>query len=105
MVREHNRLRSKVALGSSGSRQPSAADMMELSWDDELANVAQGWADQCRVGHDCGDCRKVNRFRVGQNVWRGRDSQLYGPDWKYVIHDWFSEIDLFPGGQDIIRYR
>jgi len=100
---EHNRLRSRVAMGST--RQPSAADMMELQWDEELATVAQRHADQCDVGHDCNDCRRVSRFKVGQNVWRGRDSRYRGPDWKYIINDWFSEIDIFPGGADILNYR
>ena len=79
--------------------------MMELEWDDELAAVAQRHADQCQVGHDCNDCRRVARFKVGQNVWRGRDSRYHGPDWKYIIRDWFSEIDIFPGGVDILNYR
>ena len=100
---EHNRLRSRVAVGSTA--QPSAADMMELEWDDELATVAQRHADQCQVGHDCNDCRRVARFKVGQNVWRGRDSRYRRPDWKYIIRDWFSEILIFPGGADILNYR
>lgn len=100
---EHNRLRSRVAVGSTA--QPSAGDMMELEWDDELATVAQRHADQCQVGHDCNDCRRVARFKVGQNVWRGRDSRYRPPDWKYIIRDWFSEIDIFPGGVDILNYR
>ena len=40
------RLRSRVATGQT--HQPPAADMMELSWDPELASVAQAHADQCK---------------------------------------------------------
>ena len=103
VVDTHNKLRSKVARGLT--KQPPAGDMMELEWDDELAFVAQRHADQCEVGHDCGDCRKVRRFKVGQNVWRGRDSNYFQPDWRYVVEDWFSEISFFPGGSDILNYR
>ena len=32
--------------------QPAAVNLRELVWDDELAEVAQRWADQCMPGHD-----------------------------------------------------
>jgi len=103
VVDTHNNLRSRVAMGATN--QPAAADMLELQWDEELAVVAQRHADQCQVGHDCNQCRRVPRFKVGQNVWRGRDSSYQVQDWKYIIYDWFSEIDGFPGGEDILNYR
>ena len=37
--------------------------MMELSWDPELARLAQALADQCVFSHECADCRRVERFR------------------------------------------
>ena len=51
----HNQLRRRVAKGEEGVQvrwplhqvQPGAADMLELVWNDELAGIAQGWADQC----------------------------------------------------------
>ena len=45
VVAQHNRLRAAVARGETS--QPSAADMQELQWDEELAVVAQRLADQC----------------------------------------------------------
>nr|CAD7256847.1 unnamed protein product [Timema shepardi] len=60
IVNEHNRLRNIVALGkeSRGSPgpQPSAANMNKISWDDELAGIAQRWVDQCQIDHD--SCRR-----------------------------------------------
>ena len=46
IVKKHNELRSIVARGLEsrgvgGRSQPSAANMKKLSWDDDLAEVAQ----------------------------------------------------------------
>jgi len=100
---EHNRLRSLVATG--GTRQPPASDMRELSWDEELARVAQARADSCEFGHECRDCRRVNRFKVGQNIYRARDNRLEPPEWTHVIRSFFSEIDMFPGSGSIATYK
>ena len=43
VVAHHNRLRSRIASGST--RLPAAADMRELQWDPELAKVAQRFKD------------------------------------------------------------
>lgn len=32
--------------------QPSAENMQEMVWDDELAAKAQQWANQCTFEHD-----------------------------------------------------
>jgi len=102
-LEQHNRLRSRVAVGSTN--QPPAADMMELVWDDELARVAQRHADHCVFAHDCTNCRKVARFRVGQNIYRAKDYRQEAPQWRQVIDSWFSEISLFPGLGSIASYR
>ncbi|CAB3372010.1 Hypothetical predicted protein [Cloeon dipterum] len=65
LVRIHNKLRSFVATGKL-PHHPPAKNMNELTWDDELAEVAQRWAEQCTFGHDRN--RTVDRFAVGQNV-------------------------------------
>ena len=70
IVNEHNKLRQFVAAGNEAigypGPQPAAAGMKILSWDEELAQLAQRWANQCRNEYD--DCRDVDRFAVGQNV-------------------------------------
>lgn len=35
-------------------------------WDDELATVAQGHADQCIFRHECIDCRRVSKYNFVQ---------------------------------------
>lgn len=90
----HNRLRSRVAIGSTG--QPPASDMQELQWDEELASVAQRHADQCKFSHDCPDCRRVSRFKVGQNLYQSFNTREGVKDWRKAIDSWYNEIDIFP---------
>lgn len=59
----HNKYRAKVARGEESKGLPgpqySAADMQQLAWNEELAQVAQAWASSCPSYHDCHDCRKL----------------------------------------------
>ena len=43
--------RQMIALGQVKG-QPAATNMKEMVWDEELAVIAQRWADQCMPGHD-----------------------------------------------------
>lgn len=51
ILEAHNRLRSLVAQGQVPG-QPSAQNMREMVWDEELAAKAQEWASQCTFQHD-----------------------------------------------------
>ena len=94
LVDLHNQLRAKVANGQEiQGPQPPAADMFELEWDDELATIAQRWADQCSFGHDRN--RKVERFHVGQNVYQSSSSQISPPNFKNAISSFYEEVKLF----------
>ncbi|XP_001605587.3 venom allergen 5.01-like [Nasonia vitripennis] len=98
---EHNRLRQLVALGQVNG-QPSAKMMMEMVWDDELAAMAQQWADRCSETHD--NARNVHRFAVGQNMartWTTRTpASPYDtePDWRHQISTWFNEVQHYRTG-------
>jgi len=51
----HNDIRSRVAQGlvfddGTDGTLPTAADMRKLEWDEDLATVAQDWADACTPG-------------------------------------------------------
>jgi len=96
IVSLHNKLRSQVALGQEfrgvvGS-QPPAANMLEMTWDDELAVVAQRWADQCQFGHD--SIRNVGRFKVGQNVYIHAHSNAGPVPWRQGIMSFYDEVKL-----------
>ncbi|XP_064471059.1 venom allergen 3-like [Ornithodoros turicata] len=89
----HNMVRSWVASGNQKGLPP-AVNMMTLKWDEELAKVAQRWADQCLSRSD--KDRSDERFRVGQNVgstwsYHEEDSLLADPDWETQILAWYRE--------------
>ncbi len=44
-------------MGKERRLRYKAANMRELRWNDELAKVAQRWADQCSFPHDERDAR------------------------------------------------
>ena len=56
IVRLHNHYRSLVALGKTtdenGDNLPTAKYMYEMTWDDDLAKVAQAYADECIWAHN-----------------------------------------------------
>jgi hypothetical protein len=61
----------------------SAANMMQLAWDDELAVGAQLWASQCNFNHDTD--RNVCRFPVGQNLYIAGSTGTPKRNWKEAI--------------------
>ncbi|XP_055937469.1 CRISP/Allergen/PR-1-like [Argiope bruennichi] len=105
ILRYHNEYRSGVALGNEhrtiGGSLPKAADMLQMVWDDQLAAVAQKWAENCDFNHDCGECRTVENFAVGQNlVIQGSTCQGHGckedkltqPNWQKAIKRLYEEV-------------
>nr|CAD7575025.1 unnamed protein product [Timema californicum] len=64
LVNIHNTYRSKVARGLETrglpGPQPSASNMRMMNWNNELATIAQTWANQCAFGHDT--CRKTCEY-------------------------------------------
>ncbi|GIY00508.1 hypothetical protein CEXT_627681 [Caerostris extrusa] len=76
VVKLHNEYRQKVATGQErgAGGMPPAANMLEMVWDNELAAIAQKHAEQCKFDHDCNECREVDRFSVGQNIYEGMSS-------------------------------
>ncbi|XP_047475100.1 uncharacterized protein LOC125029251 [Penaeus chinensis] len=100
ILAQHNQLRSRVAMGQEGrgapGPQPQAANMRQMEWDDELALVAQGHADQCIFEHECSDCRRVSRFGVGQNLFISFQSNFDTRiQWGRAIKAWYDEVAEF----------
>ncbi|XP_031631725.1 venom allergen 5 [Contarinia nasturtii] len=93
----HNRLRSQVAQGQIAG-QPSAQNMREMQWDDELALRAQQWANECYFEHD--PSRYTNRFTMGQNlaiVWSTAPLTNY-VTFSSRIQNWFNEVQKYAWG-------
>lgn len=102
ILERHNTMRQSVALGQIGG-QPPASNMMEMKWDDELANRAQWWASSCHSErHDKG--RHNSRFPVGQNIattWTTKPPSSYADidsDFPDAIYKWFNEYKFFNFG-------
>nr|AAP06732.1 ASP-2 protein [Onchocerca volvulus] len=96
IVREHNRLRSKLAKGtyknSAGKWMPKGKNMMEMKWDCELELMAQRWADQCVSGNS----PKDRRSRIGENVYTQRSDTsvaVYGTSGIMIaLESWWVEL-------------
>ncbi|VDP89876.1 unnamed protein product [Echinostoma caproni] len=67
MLQMHNEVRQK-ALMCKIPGQPQASTMPNLKYDQELADLAQKWADNCTFGHDDKTQRQTSLYKqVGQN--------------------------------------
>ncbi|XP_042873379.1 peptidase inhibitor 15-like [Penaeus japonicus] len=101
ILREHNEYRAKVAKGDetrgSPGPQPSAANMMELVWNQELADVAQAWCNTCPSNHDCNECRRVFSIEgfVGQNLYWNFGFQATQV-WSQGLQAFYDEVRFVP---------
>uniref|UniRef100_A0A293N5X7 Venom allergen 5 n=1 Tax=Ornithodoros erraticus TaxID=265619 RepID=A0A293N5X7_ORNER len=95
ILETHNRLRSQIASGKVPG-YPPATNMYQLEWDNELADVAQAHADQCKFKHDNSGERFTTTFSaVGQNLaTTGTTDPSATEDWSTVIQGWFDEYKL-----------
>ncbi|XP_043277714.1 venom allergen 5.01-like [Venturia canescens] len=71
IVHQHNVHRNNIAKGletrGNPGPQPPGRNIMELTWDEELARIARRWALQCNPSRK-DYCRNVERFHVWQNT-------------------------------------
>ncbi|XP_072031411.1 uncharacterized protein [Amphiura filiformis] len=84
LLHAHNEFRSMVS-------NPVASNMVKVKWSNELADMAQGWADRCSFSH--GNPDNISPFYwVGQNIWAGTGSgwPVYG-----MVESWWEEKDLY----------
>ncbi|XP_031825716.2 venom allergen 3-like [Nomia melanderi] len=97
IVNLHNFLRLYVAAGKetrgNPGPQPAARNMQTMSWDSELEQVAQRWANQCSFGHD--ECRDVERYGVGQNVAQTSTTGQQNSKPTDLVMMWYNEVKDF----------
>lgn len=79
------------------SEFPPSSNMMALKWNDELAEIAQRWANQCIDDHD--ENRSVAKYpRVGQNLfssWKWPSDGSVVVPIQQSIQGWLDELRLF----------
>ena len=62
-----------------------------LTWNNDLATVAQKWANQCIFDHDKN--RLIPGYRsVGQNVYEASDFNDGPIDLRRAIDGWYNEV-------------
>ncbi|XP_063243864.1 venom allergen 5.02-like isoform X2 [Bacillus rossius redtenbacheri] len=93
----HNRLRNHVALGletrGSPGPQPPASNMRLMTWNVELATLAQSWANQCNFTHD--NCGGSTNFSVGQNIYAVIATKLITFNVTQPVGSWYDEVQYF----------
>merc|ERR1712004_18600 len=90
IVNQHNKHRSSVS--------PPATDMVKMYWDENIAKIAQHYANSCPTYHEANrDSRKVPGYgiSIGQNI-----GYYYQPvkSWTQNIDSWHSEVKDFTYG-------
>ncbi|XP_076967585.1 glioma pathogenesis-related protein 1 [Tamandua tetradactyla] len=84
-VRNHNKYRSEV--------NPTASDMLYMTWDPALAQIAKTWAQNCQFAHNT-QLKPPYRLHpnftsLGENIWTGSVSYFSVPS---AIKDWHDEV-------------
>ncbi|XP_071482436.1 uncharacterized protein [Diadema antillarum] len=71
-----------------GTVFPPAANMEHLTWNDELAEAAKAWSQNCTWGHGPVGSVTVN---YGQNVWLGDDTGAGANPGVDAVRSWYEE--------------
>ncbi|XP_022095539.1 cysteine-rich secretory protein 2-like [Acanthaster planci] len=83
ILTKHNELRASVS--------PGASDMKYMTWDANLASMAQRWADRCRFEH--GQAINPSSFDpVGQNIFVRGGNPNKPPPASDFVQFWYSEV-------------
>lgn len=94
----HNAFRRNV--------QPTASDMLKMSYDEKVAASAQAWVDKCVLAHGPPSTRTLNGYEMGENLFYSQ--QVYS--WDVVISTWYDEVSHYKypnvstNGQSIGHY-
>ncbi|XP_041660842.1 cysteine-rich secretory protein 2-like [Cheilinus undulatus] len=93
IVNKHNELRRNV--------QPTASNMLKMSWNSEAAANAQKWASTCAMKHSTKVSRKISSSGCGENLYlsKKRDS------WSDAIQSWYDEVNDWRYGEGSINGR
>ncbi|XP_043286745.1 venom allergen 5-like [Venturia canescens] len=91
----HNEMRLTVAEGDTvdgnPGPQPGSEYLKDLKWDDELATVAQDWANQCQ--NSKGGKLVIEGKELGQNFIMIIEDSFWEPE--EMVESWYSEVENF----------
>ncbi|XP_052703442.1 uncharacterized protein LOC128179829 [Crassostrea angulata] len=81
---------------------PTAANMRELKWSDELATVAQNYANKCVSGHNPYKSDEAESFkRVGENLYYSK----YEATPRKAVEYWDNEKNSYDFGTNICTHE
>merc|ERR1719184_714151 len=80
IVNKHNALRRGV--------QPTASNMLKMSWNKEAAANAQKWANGCSMNHSPPSKRTISTSGCGENLYMAG----YKNTWDGAIQSWYDEV-------------
>ncbi|KAJ7985438.1 hypothetical protein DPEC_G00352040 [Dallia pectoralis] len=75
---------------------PTATDMLEMSWSNEVAASSQAWVDKCALTHGPPSSRMYGDYEMGENLFL-----TYGSNsWTEVVEAWHNEVIyyVYPNG-------
>lgn len=85
ILNAHNYFRSRV--------NPTATNMEKMVWNDELANVAQEYADNCVFNHNSLRSDQSPSFSyVGENLFISSGSAT---NYTAYVEGWFNEVQVY----------
>ncbi|XP_067303885.1 cysteine-rich venom protein ENH1 [Pseudorasbora parva] len=70
---------------------PTASNMLKMSWSDAVAQSARGWIDQCNMTHGPPSSRVMDGYEMGENLFKGSGLN----SWTKVINAWHSEVNNY----------
>ncbi|XP_017288783.1 cysteine-rich venom protein isoform X2 [Kryptolebias marmoratus] len=86
--------------------EPPAADMLKMTYSEELAVSAQAWVDRCILSHGPRSTRLLDGYELGENLYFSSSPS----SWTEVISTWHAEKshylypDVSTNGQPIGHY-
>ncbi|KAI3382439.1 hypothetical protein SNEBB_003491 [Seison nebaliae] len=89
----HNKIRKQVS--------PHSTDMQEMVWDEDLAKIAAVHSTQCKLYHDCNDCRATITKDRGV-ILPGQNGASGYPEWAKAMAGWASEVQYWKFGTGAI---
>lgn len=105
IVDYHNRLRNDVASKNINWKStidlnnyfPYASNMMQMYWDNQLANQAQTYANLCKTKHSSYQERRANNFKSNESIFykKYKSGVPQKPDFGTSISFWFDKINKF----------